>query len=235
MEEGERLTCTLPRFDPALPDAVGGWLAGMNVDGATVRTTHGDQPAVHGWPRPHHRVGDWILLNPHERNADGLCLDYDPGICFGTGAHPTTETTAVVLRRVAGTIELAGAKVLDVGCGGGLFTVALAKLGAHATAVDVWAECVKTTLKNAERNGVSARVTVTQTAARDLPDADYDLIVANLAPSMDLAPTLTRLTNLVVIAGLQAGKLEEAARRYSPLREVSRHEHEGWGAIALSR
>jgi homocysteine S-methyltransferase len=73
-------------------------------------------------------------------------------------------------------------RCLDVGCGSGLLTIALARNGAaHVHAIDVDEAAVKNTLTNAFRNGVADRVSA---AARDLypwvPEERYDVIVASL-------------------------------------------------------
>jgi S-methylmethionine-dependent homocysteine/selenocysteine methylase/SAM-dependent methyltransferase len=73
-------------------------------------------------------------------------------------------------------------RCLDIGCGSGLLTVALAHNGAaHVHAIDIDEAAVKNTLTNAFRNGVADRVSA---AAGDLypwvPEERYDVIVASL-------------------------------------------------------
>jgi cyclopropane fatty-acyl-phospholipid synthase-like methyltransferase len=73
-------------------------------------------------------------------------------------------------------------RCLDIGCGSGLLTVALARNGAaHVHAIDIDEAAVKNTLTNAFRNGVADRVSA---AAGDLypwvPEERYDVIVASL-------------------------------------------------------
>jgi S-methylmethionine-dependent homocysteine/selenocysteine methylase/SAM-dependent methyltransferase len=73
-------------------------------------------------------------------------------------------------------------RCLDIGCGTGLLTIALARNGAaHVHAIDIDQAAVKNTLTNAFRNGVADRVTG---GAQDLypwvPEERYDLIVASL-------------------------------------------------------
>jgi S-methylmethionine-dependent homocysteine/selenocysteine methylase/SAM-dependent methyltransferase len=73
-------------------------------------------------------------------------------------------------------------RCLDIGCGTGLLTIALARNGAaHVHAIDIDEAAVKNTLTNAFRNGVADRVSG---AAQDLypwvPEERYDLIVASL-------------------------------------------------------
>jgi 2-polyprenyl-6-hydroxyphenyl methylase / 3-demethylubiquinone-9 3-methyltransferase len=60
------------------------------------------------------------------------------------------------LRYVAGRVELAGARVLDVGCGGGLLSEALAAEGARVTAIDLAPELVKVARLHALESGVPA-------------------------------------------------------------------------------
>jgi release factor glutamine methyltransferase len=52
-------------------------------------------------------------------------------------------------------ISLAGKRILDIGCGSGLYTVALLAAGAaRAAALDVNPACVSTTIENVARNGL---------------------------------------------------------------------------------
>jgi methylase of polypeptide subunit release factors len=79
-------------------------------------------------------------------------------------------------------IVVDGARVLDVGCGSGLYTVAMLSAGAaHVTALDVNRGCLDVTLANVARNGLdTARVTTT---VADLAQMDvirpWDLVVCN--------------------------------------------------------
>lgn len=52
-------------------------------------------------------------------------------------SRPLHDLNPVRLAYVAGRVSLRGARVLDVGCGGGLLSEALAAAGAHVTAIDL--------------------------------------------------------------------------------------------------
>ncbi|MEY4376225.1 MAG: hypothetical protein RJB26_775, partial [Pseudomonadota bacterium] len=86
------------------------------------------------------RFGDrlWVVPGgmdlPAEAGPDAITLALDPGLAFGTGTHPTTALCLRYLDSLGA--ELAGTKVLDVGCGSGILAVAALRLGA-ATAVGV--------------------------------------------------------------------------------------------------
>lgn len=56
---------------------------------------------------------------------------------------PLHALNPVRLDYVAARVALPGARVLDVGCGGGLLSEAMARLGAQVTAIDLAPELVK--------------------------------------------------------------------------------------------
>src|SRR5882672_420867 len=72
----------------------------------------------------------------------------DPGRAFGTGGHPTTRLSLELLQ------ELEPARLLDIGCGSGVLSIAGAKLGFEVTAIDVDDVAIEATLANARVNGV---------------------------------------------------------------------------------
>lgn len=73
-----------------------------------------------------------------------------------------------------------GKRVLEVGCGAGVVSVALALSGAHVTAVDVSASGLRVTDDRARHYGVADRVTTLQAAAERLEFApgSFDLFLA---------------------------------------------------------
>ncbi len=76
--------------------------------------------------------------------------------------------------------SVAGRRVLELGCGPGVVTVALANSGAHVTAVDVSASGLRVTRERAEHYGVSDRVRTLQAPAEqlDFPEHSFDLFFA---------------------------------------------------------
>ena len=73
-----------------------------------------------------------------------------------------------------------GKRILEVGCGPGVVSVALANSGAHVTAVDVSASGLRVTRERAAHYGVADRVETVQSAAErlDFPDGSFDLFFA---------------------------------------------------------
>ncbi|MCC6906181.1 MAG: 50S ribosomal protein L11 methyltransferase, partial [Anaerolineae bacterium] len=115
------------------------------------------------WKKHYHpiRIGERILIKPAwievETGPDDIVLEMDPGMAFGTGTHPTTQ----LCLQACEWFVRPGMTVGDVGSGSGVLAIAAAKLGAsHVLACDNDEVAVRVAQENAERNGVSDRVTV---------------------------------------------------------------------------
>ncbi|AMV08734.1 MULTISPECIES: bifunctional 2-polyprenyl-6-hydroxyphenol methylase/3-demethylubiquinol 3-O-methyltransferase UbiG [Xanthomonas] len=67
---------------------------------------------------------------------------------------PLHALNPVRLEYVSARLELAGARVLDVGCGGGLLSESMARLGAQVTAIDLAPELVKVARLHSLESGV---------------------------------------------------------------------------------
>jgi ribosomal protein L11 methyltransferase len=113
-------------------------------------------------------------------------------MAFGTGLHPTTRLCLAGIEAFADRGDLAGARVLDVGCGSGILAIAALKLGAATgLGLDTDPIAVEATLANARRNRLVRRL-----RARDgsLPSGEppFDVVLANLIAGLlvPLAPTL---------------------------------------------
>ncbi|KEZ96603.1 3-demethylubiquinone-9 3-methyltransferase [Xanthomonas vasicola pv. vasculorum NCPPB 895] len=67
---------------------------------------------------------------------------------------PLHALNPVRLEYVSARLDLAGARVLDVGCGGGLLSESMARLGAQVTAIDLEPELVKVARLHSLESGV---------------------------------------------------------------------------------
>lgn len=77
----------------------------------------------------------------------------DPALAFGSGHHASTFSCIELLREM----DLSGKACLDVGCGSGILSIIMAKLGGVVDACDVDALAVQESIKNAALNNVSLR------------------------------------------------------------------------------
>jgi ribosomal protein L11 methyltransferase len=130
------------------------------------------------------RVGRRLVIRPtwrrHRRGPDDVVLALDPGMAFGTGLHPTTRLCLAGVEALADRDVLAGARVLDVGCGSGILAIAALKLGAAtALGLDTDPIAIEATTANARRNALVRRVRVREGS---LPsgEAPFDVVLANL-------------------------------------------------------
>ena len=131
----------------------------------TVRVVH-EADWANAWKAhfPVLRIGRRIVIRPtwrrHRPQPDDVVLALDPGMAFGTGLHPTTRLCLAALESLAdrgalaaGGVDGAPARVLDVGSGSGILSIAAALLGARSVlAVDVDEIAVEASAANARRN-----------------------------------------------------------------------------------
>lgn len=126
-------------------------------------------------------VGEKLVIRPTWEPMPDLpgraVLNMDPGAAFGTGTHPTTRMCMELLEKYL----KPGDRMLDVGCGSGILSIAAALLGAaKADGVDIDPTAVKVAGENAALNGVSA---VTHYAVGDLAETvsgRYEVVCANI-------------------------------------------------------
>ncbi|MGD7018493.1 50S ribosomal protein L11 methyltransferase, partial [Bacillus altitudinis] len=88
-----------------------------------------------------------------------LIIELDPGMAFGTGTHPTTVMCIQALERTVAK----GDRVVDVGTGSGVLSIAAAMLGAEKVeALDLDEVAVKSARLNIKLNKVHETVSVSQ-------------------------------------------------------------------------
>ena len=134
-----------------------------------------------GIPAPF-TVGHLHVLPPWHADAGRLkqgSLLLDPGVVFGTGAHPTTHDCLVAMQIAFDRRPVA--RVLDLGTGTGLLALAAASLGAsECVAVDSNWLAAETARRNVEHNDMSKQILVVQGDAKKFMDLPCDLMVSNI-------------------------------------------------------
>ncbi len=179
----------------------------------------------------------WICPN-HEQVTDpnAVVVKMDPGLAFGTGTHPTT---ALCLEWLDGR-PMAGARVIDYGCGSGVLAVASVKLGAaEAHCFDIDPQALIATRDNAESNGLSEHVLL-HSSTETLP-AGVDVILSNIlsGPLCELAPrfaALVRSGGDLVLAGLMESEVSDVTRAYNAWFDIRPFgQREGWVGLSGRR
>jgi ribosomal protein L11 methyltransferase len=176
------------------------------------------------------RIGErlWVVPSWHAAPDPGAVnIVLDPGLAFGTGAHPTTR---LCLRWLAANLR-GGETVIDFGCGSGILAIAALKLGAAtASGIDVDEQALLAARYNAVQNGVTAHFH----DAADKLGNPAQVVVANILanPLIVLAPLLATLTvtqGRVVLAGILSAQADEVRIAYLPWFNMDTTEHDdGW-------
>jgi len=128
------------------------------------------------------KISEKIVIKPTWRDyspKDGeIILEIDPGMAFGTGAHPTT---AMCIRMIEKYL-IAGNSFLDVGTGSGILMMSAAKLGAERlVGVDNDEVAVEIAEKNLLLNGISPRIfSLNIGNLADTIVEQFDIIAANI-------------------------------------------------------
>ena len=136
----------------------------------------------------------WEPLKEEDKNK--FLIEIDPGISFGTGKH---ETTQLCIRQIRKYLK-EGERVLDVGCGSGILSIAALKLGAGSVVgTDVDGDCITSTHENMTVNHLAENSgefyvgnLIDDKAFQEKIGTGYDLVVANILADIiiPMAPAL---------------------------------------------
>ncbi|AUX38288.1 MULTISPECIES: 50S ribosomal protein L11 methyltransferase [Sorangium] len=156
-----------------------------------------------------------VVTGPWDAEADERTIVLGPSHAFGDGRH---ESTRMCLQALAAFAPRGGFRLLDVGSGTGILSIAAAKLGGEAIGVDIDAAAIAIAAESARRSAVEARVRFATT----WPDGGFDLVVANILRDVltELAPLIAaRLAPLgtLILSGLVSTDVPEIVARYAPL------------------
>ena len=133
------------------------------------------------------------ICPPWDRVPDppgGFTVAIDPQMAFGTGHHETTRLALLGLEKKI----TSGDRVLDVGTGSGILSIAAVKLGAaEVMAVDIEASAIENARANCVLNDVDAQVVLMQCSV-DRVSGLFDVVVANIISSIlfSLIPELAK-------------------------------------------
>ena len=173
------------------------------------------------------RIGKRLVIKPtwleldFTASPDDIVIEIDPGIAFGTGYHPTTDTCLQAMEQHIAP----GMTVLDLGTGSGILTIAAIKLGAGlVTALDIDSQAVTAARRNFRRLSINKQVKLGQGSVPHptAPAGDFDLAVANISARgvADRCPfilTALKPGALFIASGLLNTQKEEVAAVVEPL------------------
>ena len=191
-------------------------------------------------------VGNKLMIKPTwetvEDSGGRKILEIDPASSFGTGQHHTTKLVMEALETVIG----GGEKLLDLGCGSGILSIAALLLGAEkAVMTDIFLNAVNTASENIEQNGFDKTRyeafygnIADDKALREKIGTGYDLITANIVADViiKMCPFFRgflKEKGIVIISGIITERLDEVkealAAENITVEKIT--EEEGWNAI----
>ena len=187
-----------------------------------------------------------------ERSQDPALIDLliDPALAFGSGHHESTNMCLALLSELARD----GMSALDVGCGSGILSIAMKKLGAKVSACDTDEQAVTATQQNAEKNGVQidqiwlGSVSSLGERASSLSEQDssaaaqsqFDLVVANIIAdvililSTDLKKAL-KPGGKLVLSGILEKYKDRIEQAFSDLNFVQMKKQNEWLSFVYER
>lgn len=229
-----------------------------------------DQNWMEAW-KQHYQpilIGRRLVILPawmDSPDPNCVAIKIDPGMAFGTGTHPTTQLCLELMENAISDIRESGIgnrdsrdgsrisnnefRMIDVGCGSGILSIAAIKLGAKsALAVDIDHESVRNARQNAEINHVSDELILGVGSIQEILKGKFAFRKASLVVANILAPVIMRLLDAgladliegdgaIILSGIlqeQAQGVIEAAQAKG-LR-VNEHRQIGdWVAFTMSR
>ncbi len=199
-------------------------------------------------PQP---IGSKLIVLPYwlaDTDTEGRSpVILDPGLTFGTGAHPSTQMVIEAMEEKI----VPGASCLDLGSGSGILSIAALRLGAKsAIGIDIDPKAESIARENAAYNGFAApeftaltgNVTEDQALMTELSRKEYDVVLVNIVADViiSLAPVLPHFlskNSTLICSGILDTRLEEvgAALAAAGLTVKCIRSKEDWRCVTAER
>jgi len=229
-----------------------------------------DQNWMEAW-KQHYKpilIGKRLVILPawmESPDPDRIAIKIDPGMAFGTGTHPTTRLClelmeqAIIDRRksrvgnstTSDTLRKSNNefRMIDVGCGSGILSIAAIKLGADsALGIDIDSGSIDNARENAHTNAIGEELILGIGSVPEILNDKFAIRTGSLVVVNILAPVIIRLFDAglaelienggtVLLSGIlqeQAQSVIEAAQAQG-LKMNERMQIGDWVAFAMSR
>ena len=196
-------------------------------------------------------VGNRLVVLPYwlseEDHGSRLPVILDPGLTFGTGAHPSTQMVMAAMEELV----KPGSRCLDLGSGSGILSIAALRLGAQsAVGVDIDPKAEDIARENAAYNHFAApaftaltgNVTADRPLMERLAKDTYDVVLVNIVADViiGLAPTLPvflKSNSTLICSGILDTRLADvqAALEAAGLTVTAVFRQEDWRCITAKR
>ena len=200
---------------------------------------------------PPQEIGDRLVVLPYwlaDMDTQGrLPVILDPGLTFGTGAHPSTQMVIGAMEQLV----VPGSSCLDLGSGSGILSIAALRLGAQtATGVDIDPKAEDIARENAAYNGFSSpeftaltgNVTADKKLMETLQQQQYDLVLVNIVADViiALAPVLPQFltpNSTLICSGILDSRLNDvlSALVNAGISVTATYAKEDWRCVTAKR
>ena len=229
-----------------------------------------DQNWMEAWKQHYHPIliGKRLVIVPawmESPEPSRVAIKIDPGMAFGTGTHPTTQLCLELMERAildirdsknenrdatnASRISNIETRVIDVGCGSGILSIAAIKLGAaKALGVDIDPGSIVNARENANTNGVGDELILGVGSVQEILEGKFAFSKAPLVVANILAPVIIRLFDagladlieddgVIVLSGILQEQTQSVieAGKAKGLRMNERRQMGDWVAWMMSR
>lgn len=215
-----------------------------------------DQNWMEAW-KQHYKpilIGERLVIVPAWMDSpepSRVAIKIDPGMAFGTGTHPTTQLCLQLMEKAMPDLRESKNefRIIDVGCGSGILSIAALKLGADkALGVDIDAGSIKNARENSETNEIGEELILGVGSVQEILDGKFAFKKAPFVVANILAPVIVRLFDAgladliedrgtIIVSGIlqeQEQSVIEAGQA-KRLRMNQRRQTGDWVALAMSR
>ena len=195
---------------------------------------------------PPQEVGESLVVLPYWRadeETDRRKVILDPGLTFGTGAHPSTQMVMEFMEKLV----KPGDACLDLGSGSGILSLTALALGAgSAVGVDIDPKAEDIARENAAYNGfgsevftaLTGNVTEDKALMERLGQRPWDVVLVNIVADViiGLAPVLPRFLGkdtVLLCSGILDVRLDDvtAALEKAGIRIEEVKQKEDWRSV----
>ncbi|MBQ6720107.1 MAG: 50S ribosomal protein L11 methyltransferase [Oscillospiraceae bacterium] len=221
---------------------------GLSMAVSTLAETNWEESWKDNYPPQ--EIGSKIVILPYwlaGQEGDRLPVILDPGLTFGTGAHPTTQ---MVVETMEDLIR-PGHHCLDLGSGSGILSLCALRLGAEsAVGIDIDPKAEDIARENAAYNGFGApeftaltgNVTEDTALMESLAAREYDIVLVNIVADViiGLSPVLPNFLSsksTLICSGILDVRLADvlAALASAGLTVTEIKEKEDWRCVTAVR